>query len=101
MMYVVKQVKNRHQVGRPAPKRALGYSNPTLDAWAQGTITGRPAIRGREQQLYDHYRLKGKHLGNSIRSVDRFNPLAPVYHEASNAAFGNIAPYSGSIPNPF
>jgi len=78
--------------------RSLGFSNPILDMAAQG-ILAYPAIRGREQQLIDHYGGVGNpKVGNSIRGVGRANPLGYSYWEASNAWFGYLAPFTGYIP---
>ena len=81
---------------------AKGFSNVEIDQVAYGE-QGRLAIRGREQQLIDKNGgaqsdtidgHKGT-SGNAIRGVSKFNPRGPIYHEAANKAFGNIAPYTG------
>ncbi len=75
--------------------RALGFVDPKLDRAIQG-VGGYPAIRGREQQLIDAYGGVGSPgVANVIRGVSPYNPLGRVYHEASNAAFGPLAPYTG------
>lgn len=57
---------------------------------------GKPAIRGREQQLMDYYGGVGSpKLGNSIRGVSKYNPAGRFYHYESNRRFGNLAPYTG------
>lgn len=57
---------------------------------------GYPAIRGREQQLIDSLGGVGSpNVGNAIRGVSRFNPLGRIYHGASDAYFGPLAPYTG------
>nr|WP_242457157.1 hypothetical protein [Treponema zioleckii] len=79
-----------------------GFKNVQIDKFAYGE-QGRLAIRGREQQLIDKNggaqsdTINGHKgtSGNAIRGVSKFNPLGPAYHEASNKAFGNIAPYTG------
>ena len=38
---------------------------------------------------------EGGTSGNSIRGVSKLNPKGPIYHEAADNAFGNIAPYTG------
>jgi RHS repeat-associated protein len=74
---------------------ALGFGAPTLDRAVQGA-QGYPAIRGREQQLIDSFGGVGSpNVGNAIRGVSRFNPLGRVYHGASDAYFGPLAPYTG------
>lgn len=34
-------------------------------------------------------------VGNLIRGVAKANPAGPIYHEASNAMFGEINSYTG------
>ena len=76
-------------------RRSLGYGNPQLDCAAFGT-EGKHAIRGREQQLIDHYGGIGSpFLGNSIRAVSKYNPNGRYFHCQSNKYFGQLAPYSG------
>ena len=78
--------------------RLAGYGNPTVDVSAQGPL-GKAAIRGREQQLMDHYGGVGSpRLGNSIRGVAKGNPAGPGYHYMSNTRFGPLAPYTGILP---
>lgn len=75
--------------------RALGFGAPKLDRSLQG-VGGYPAIRGREQQLIDYYGGVGSPgVANIIRGVSALIPLGPIYHGASNAAFGPLAPYTG------
>jgi hypothetical protein len=76
--------------------RAQGFPRPTIDRIADG-ITGYIPIRGREQQLYDAYRLMGSTMKNAIRPVSPWNPAGRLYHAASDVRFGNIAPYTGYI----
>ena len=71
--------------------RLLGFGDPVLDKWQVGPI-GYSAIRGREQQLYDHY---DPLVANRIRPVARGNPNGYGYWEASNYAFGKLARYTG------
>jgi len=57
---------------------------------------GKPAIRGREQQLIDYYGGVGsRRVANRIRGVSKANPMGRFYHSQSNSFFGNIAPYTG------
>lgn len=57
---------------------------------------GKPAIRGREQQLIDYYGgIGSRRVANSIRGVSKANPMGRFYHSQSNSFFGNIAPYTG------
>ena len=75
--------------------KIFGYGNPDLDRVVQGH-EGYPAIRDRESQLIDFYGGVGSPaVGNSIRGVSPFNPVYPIYHEASNLYFGPLAPYTG------
>ena len=76
-------------------RRSLGYGNPQLDCAAFGP-DGQDAIRGREQQLIDHYGGIGSpFLGNSIRAVSKYNLRGRHFHRQSNKYFGQLAPYSG------
>jgi RHS repeat-associated protein len=56
------------------------------------------AIRGREQQLIDHYggaqRDKGT-SGNVKRGYAKLNPLGPLFHLSSDFYFGPYEPYTG------
>lgn len=81
---------------------AKGFYNVKPDKVAYGEQE-KLAIRGREQQLIDKNGgaqsdtvngHKGT-SGNAIRGVSKFNPKGPVYHEAANKEFGNIASYTG------
>jgi RHS repeat-associated protein len=75
--------------------RALGFGNPTIDTFAQGT-GNLPAIIGREQQLIDSFGGIGSPtVANTIRAVGKANPLGRLFHEASNLKFGPLAPYTG------
>lgn len=60
------------------------------------TISGYSATRGREQQLYDKFKLAGYSMGNTYNPVWRYNPLAPTYWMASNLAFGPLTPYAAT-----
>ena len=72
-----------------------GYGSPKIDVWIQGAV-GKPAIRGREQQLMDYYGGVGSSkLGNSIRGVSKHNPAGRFFHYESNRHFGKLAPYTG------
>lgn len=72
-----------------------GYGSPKIDVWIQGAV-GKPAIRGREQQLMDYYGGVGSSkLGNSIRGVSKNNPAGRFFHYESNRHFGKLAPYTG------
>ncbi|HYR06704.1 MAG TPA: RHS repeat-associated core domain-containing protein, partial [Longimicrobium sp.] len=78
--------------------RALGYGSPRVDQAASGP-SGYLAIRGREQQLIDHYggsRTDGGSSGNSIRGVAKNNRVrGRIYHRAANAKFGELHEYTG------
>ncbi len=77
--------------------KILGFGSPKLDKYAQG-ISGRFAIRGREQQKIDSLGGVGSHgVANSIRGVSKMNPFGRIYHNASTEAFGEIAPYDGNF----
>ena len=74
-----------------------GFTDVSIDKVAYGE-QGKLAIRGREQQLIDKNggaKSEGGTSGNSIRGVSKLNPKGPIYHEAADRAFGNIAPYTG------
>jgi RHS repeat-associated protein len=76
-------------------RRAEGFGNPQLDRFAQGP-RGKNAIRGREQQLIDfHGGVGNPRVANCIRGVSKWNPLGRLYHQASNAMFGPLSPYTG------
>lgn len=75
--------------------KAKGFGNPKVDCAVQGAL-GKPAIRGREQQLIDYYGGVGsRRVANRIRGVSKANPMGRFYHSQSNSFFGNIAPYTG------
>ena len=72
-----------------------GYGSPKIDVWIQGSM-GKPAIRGREQQVMDYYGGVGSSkLGYSIRGVSKNNPAGRFFHYESNRHFGKLAPYTG------
>ena len=62
-----------------------------------GSAVGYPAIRGREQQVIDHYGGVGHpKVGNKIRGVAKYRPGAGrAYWLMSNIQFGPLAPYTG------
>jgi hypothetical protein len=74
--------------------RSQGFPFPTMDAVTRG-IPGYMPIRGREQQLFDRFRLDGAIMKNAIRPVSPWNPLGGIYHQASNMWFGPLAPFTG------
>lgn len=95
-------------------KFAVGYA---VDYRERYRDVGYAAIRGREQQLIDHYGLEeAKRLGitnfkggarsdtkpgaplteNTARGVGKGEILGEVFHEASNVAFGPLAPFTGN-----
>lgn len=85
---VQKRFRNHHM-------KAKRFGNPKVDKVIQGA-SGKPAIRGREQQLIDYYGGVGsKRVANRIRGVSKANPWGRFFHYQSNRAFGNIAPYTG------
>jgi hypothetical protein len=61
------------------------------------------AMRGREQQVIDFYggaekdpnRKADSLSGNNIRAVSKGNKRGRIYHDASDAIFGPLAPYTG------
>lgn len=72
-----------------------GYTDVTIDQVAYGE-GARAAIRGREQQLIDHYGGVGSYdVANSIRAVSMWNSQGWNFWDASNQAFGRLAPYTG------
>ena len=75
--------------------RLIGFSDPTVDRSLSGP-GAYGAIRGRKQQLIDHLGGVGSPVvANSIRGVGRWNPMGRPFWSSSNAAFGNLAPYTG------
>ena len=81
------------------PERLAGYGPAIPDRVAPGTLNGYEAIRGREQQLIDangRAQSEGGTSGNLIRGVSKNNVGGRIYHEASNAMFGPLSPYTGN-----
>ncbi len=76
--------------------RAQGFPRPIMDQVGY-TEAAFVAIRGREQQLYDMFRLQGIPLVNAKRPVGALNPLGYFFHKTSDAFYGNIAPFTGRI----
>lgn len=77
-------------------RRLEGYGKPTLDKSATGT-QGKLAIRGREQQMIDYKGGIGDpRVGNLIRGVSKPNPSGLLYHESSNAMFGEKNSFTGN-----
>jgi RHS repeat-associated protein len=95
-------------------KFEVGYAENYDDRYRD---PGYLAIRGREQQLIDMFgMLKAIKLGikdfkggaqsdtkwgpalteNKVRGVKKDNPLGETFHEASDLAFGNAAPFTGN-----
>jgi hypothetical protein len=78
--------------------RAEGFevSAYSVDESAIGEV-GRVAIRGREQQLFDHYvEAQGRaNVRNVIRPVYRCNISGVQYHEAASAQFGELHTFTG------
>lgn len=75
--------------------RASGFESPTVDVSGRGYAVY-PAIRGLEQQLIDSLGGVGSPgVANKIRGVAKRNPLGQYYHDASNALFGPLAPFTG------
>ena len=74
---------------------ALGFGRAVLDK----ASLSRAAIRGREQQLIDHFGGAWKSdngtSGNAIRAVSKYNLAGPAYHMAANALFGELHKYTG------
>jgi len=86
-------------------KVAQGYIIPGLDKWLKATTSkanrhsdpSYQAIRGREQQLCDYYggsQRDGGSSGNDIRPVGCTNARRHIYHNAANAAFGQLHAYT-------
>ncbi len=79
------------------PDYLQGFDPPVVDRAATGR-GAYDAIRGREQQLIDaHGGVGSEGVANRIRAVSKINPAGPLYHQASNARFGEIAPYTGNM----
>jgi hypothetical protein len=88
---------------------AAGYGPAVLDRSTTATLPysrrrydpAYQAIRGREQQMIDHYggsrsdRRPGSRSGNAIRGVARDNPRGRIYHAAATVMFGQRARYTG------
>lgn len=70
-------------------RRLQGYGDPRVD---QVSLKG-DAIRGREQQLMDHYE---PFVGNFIRAVAKDNAFGREYWAASNTEFGMLHEYTGN-----
>jgi RHS repeat-associated protein len=87
----------------------LGYGPAAIDVSIRGSemlplqggiyglinveVSAYVAIRGREQQLYDAYKLQGRTMGNSINPVSPYNPYGFSYWLASTMKFGYFTPY--------
>lgn len=74
--------------------RLAGFGPPAVDEWATG-IQGRAAIRGREQQLIDHFggaQSEGGTSANLIRGVSRSNPFGGYYNATATTMFGPLPP---------
>jgi hypothetical protein len=79
--------------------RAKGFGTPQIDMAASG-LGAEDAIRGREQQLIDYHggaHHQGGTSGNKYRGVNVLNIFGRIYHEAANAAFGELHPYTGKF----
>jgi hypothetical protein len=58
------------------------------------------AIRGREQQLIDHFggaQSEGGTSGNKIRGVGKNNKSGLIYHNSANSKFGELHKYTGNL----
>ena len=70
-----------------------GFTIIKLDKAMQGR-SGKLAIRGREQQLIDHYGGIGHFtIANKIRAVAKFNWRRQKYYDLSNKYFGQLTNY--------
>lgn len=77
-------------------KDKIGYGPAVVDKYS----TVYTAIRGREQQLIDHFgkaQSEGGTSGNKIRGVGKNNPRGPMYHSSSNTQFGELHKYTGNV----
>jgi len=84
----MRRYHNHHLRGR--------YDFLSVDVAVVRGPVARDAIRGREQQLIDRGGGVGSYnVGNIIRGVSRLNRRGFSFWEASNALFGNIAPFTG------
>jgi hypothetical protein len=76
-------------------RRKEGFGPPSVDVAIMG-YRGYPAIRGREQQMIDHFGGIGHTIvANRIRGVAKANLLGMYYHNESNFMFGNLHKYTG------
>ena len=74
------------------PGRLSGFGPAKVDEWAAGA-QGYAAIRGREQQLIDHYggaQNEGGTSANLIRAVSKRNPLAGYFESQAIGRFGPL-----------
>jgi hypothetical protein len=73
---------------RDAGHHIQGNGPAQLDRSATG-FNGYLAIRGREQDIVDHYGGVGDpRVGNRINPISPINPLGPIYRYESSRRFG-------------
>lgn len=93
---------NKENYGRARMDKAV--SGTTLSkVWLPGsvkfqitTISGYAVYRGREQQLYDDFKLKGFTMGNTQNPVWPYNPFGTAYWAASTIVHGPLRPYGAT-----
>ena len=85
----------------------MNMTNRLLYSFSSNTINcpSHQAIHGRDQQFtyalgsawsdVDGRGEQGTMSGNAIRGVSKIKPLGRVFHGASTAKFGEVAPYTG------
>jgi hypothetical protein len=69
---------------------------PGSTKFAVTTISGYAVYRGREQQLYDYFKLQGNTMANVVNPVWKYNPLAPSYWAASTIVLGPFMKYGAT-----
>lgn len=90
-------------------KNREGFGRAILDKHTFGVLPidrrakdpGYQAIRGREQQLIDHFggdRRHGGSSGNEIRGVAVDNKDGRTFHDAASNRFGELHSYTGRTP---
>lgn len=90
---LAKRLQNHHM----KTEENGSYGSAKIDQVAEGLMASF-AIRGREQQLIDKNGgaiSDNGSSGNKIRGVRKWNPLGRIYHNASNARFGELHEYTG------
>lgn len=89
----------REAAHRAVGGRFDGFGRAITEKRAFGGESAYSAIRGREQQLIDHFGGVGSdRVENKIRGVAKLNKKGCVYHRLSNEKFGSLYRYTGLLP---